>query len=199
VVGADDVGAPHRRKRVFIVANRDGAGLEGQRGRTVGNGAAFAVSSGDGQLADAARDGQRGEPAPERAERERAGLCGEPLADSPRGGLGIDGGARDGTGHADERDAGISNADGESSNGVAVARQERCSGRPEPRLGRDADGLPARMDRWPAPPGPQADWEPPRTVERGTPGRRPRLKALGNAVVPQVAEAIGRMINVRIT
>lgn len=31
VVGADDVGAPHRRKRVWIVAYRNGAGHEGER------------------------------------------------------------------------------------------------------------------------------------------------------------------------
>jgi DNA (cytosine-5)-methyltransferase 1 len=49
--------------------------------------------------------------------------------------------------------------------------------------------------RWPAPPGPQFDWEPPRTVPaRAVKERAARVKALGNAVVPQVVEWIGRRI-----
>jgi site-specific DNA-cytosine methylase len=45
---------------------------------------------------------------------------------------------------------------------------------------------------FPAPPGPQYDWEPPRTTSGRDRNRRPRLAALGNAVVPQLAELIGR-------
>jgi len=58
------------------------------------------------------------------------------------------------------------------------------------------DGLSARLDghRWPAPYGcKQYDWEPPR-VAQGVPNRTARLKALGNAVVPQIPEILGRMI-----
>ncbi len=40
--------------------------------------------------------------------------------------------------------------------------------------------------RWPsAPSQPQEDWEPPRTIPYNLKHRAPRLKALGNAVVPQ--------------
>ncbi len=93
VVGAAHAGAPHRRQRVFILANAVGAGL---------------------------------------AHRLR-----HPAWPPPR---------------------------------LPV---ERCRGwPPEPGLGRVDDGLPARLDRL----------------------RRPRLTALGNAVVPAVAEAIGRAI-----
>jgi DNA (cytosine-5)-methyltransferase 1 len=65
-----------------------------------------------------------------------------------------------------------------------------------------------RADEWPARPGcPPHEWEPPRTVEsplgcraHGVSARlagarwREELKALGNAVVPQVVEVIGRAI-----
>jgi DNA (cytosine-5)-methyltransferase 1 len=45
--------------------------------------------------------------------------------------------------------------------------------------------------RWPAVPDePQHDWEPPRTVTGTMPNRAKRIKALGNAVVPQVVEPI---------
>jgi DNA (cytosine-5)-methyltransferase 1 len=61
----------------------------------------------------------------------------------------------------------------------------------EPRVGGGADGLPSGLDgtgpggAWPAGRGEaQHDWEPPR-VAASVPDRPRRLKALGNAVVPQ--------------
>jgi hypothetical protein len=45
---------------------------------------------------------------------------------------------------------------------------------------------PAAHGAWPAPPGPQHDWEPPR-VAVGVKDRVKRLKALGNGQVPQTA------------
>lgn len=61
---------------------------------------------------------------------------------------------------------------------------------PEPRMGGDAHGVPAWVDRvpWPAPRGaPQYSWEPPRLVSDKGVLRTARLKALGNAVLPAVA------------
>jgi DNA (cytosine-5)-methyltransferase 1 len=73
--------------------------------------------------------------------------------------------------------------------GATPARQA------QPGLGGGPDGLPSGLDahRWPAPPGPQHPWEPPRTRPR-QPDDRQRLHALGNAVVPQCGAVIGRWI-----
>ena len=58
-------------------------------------------------------------------------------------------------------------------------RQERCV---KPGLGGVFDGLSYWLD------------EPRERVKAGVPNRAPRLKALGNAVVPQIPEMIGRAI-----
>lgn len=73
---------------------------------------------------------------------------------------------------------------------------QRWAGPAQPGLGRGVDGLPAGLDGhcWPARPRePQHEWEPPRTA-LGVRDRPARLTALGNAVVPQVAEWLGRNI-----
>jgi DNA (cytosine-5)-methyltransferase 1 len=64
----------------------------------------------------------------------------------------------------------------------------------EPGVGDDSDGFPGGLARYPCwhgwPSGPtesQADWEPPRTVTGRVAERGAKLKALGNAVVPQQA------------
>ena len=108
--------------------------------------------------------------------------------------------------------------------GCAGSRLERILDAERPARGSDANGRDHAVEhaeskglerrgqrlprRWPAGPvEPQADWEPSRTIKRPVGGnahgfssrlaerRRKRdIEALGAAVVPQVAEAIGRAI-----
>lgn len=83
--------------------------------------------------------------------------------------------------------------DGEGIAGTAGAN--------EPGMGRDADGISAKLDgnrlmqhRWVARPNElQHEDEPPRLCGK-LPDRRARIKALGNAVVPQVAYPIFKLL-----
>lgn len=162
VLGADDVGAPHKRRRVFFVARLADADIASRRSNTrcvetprTNEGSkwdqsALEVGRGRADVADAVRA------------RSQAGLSTPP----PQGPW------------------------------VAGEFDDRGTGR---------RGVGA--DAWPARPGePQHPWEEPRAVEPEVGGatdgiprrlagwRTGALKGLGNAVVPQVAEVIGRAI-----
>lgn len=69
------------------------------------------------------------------------------------------------------------------------------AGPTQPRLGDFADGLSAGLagHRWPAGPGEQYPWEPPR-IATGVKDRVNKLKALGNAVVPAQVYPVFRAI-----
>jgi DNA (cytosine-5)-methyltransferase 1 len=111
-----------------------------------------------------------------------------------------------------------------SSAGCEGGRLERILDAERPALGRDVDGFNGTVEhpegtrlegfgkrlprRWPAGPvEPQGAWEPARTVKQQVGGRadgfsrrlaerrrKRELEALGNAVVPQMAEALGRAV-----
>ncbi len=71
--------------------------------------------------------------------------------------------------------------------------RERPGHRPaQPPMGRMVDGIPPRLDRTHE--GWEAEPEDTPRVATGVPARAARLKGLGNAVVPQIPELIGRAI-----
>lgn len=70
---------------------------------------------------------------------------------------------------------------------------KKCS--PQSCMGRTVDGLSRWLDRWPARPSEkQKEWEAPRIVEGKIDNKTARLKALGNAVVPQVGFVVGKAL-----
>lgn len=89
-------------------------------------------------------------------------------------------------------DAACQHGDGRGAAWRGRAKPANRRGATESGMGQPTHGLPGRLaGRWPAAPGdPQAAWEAPRTVTGGMPERAAKLKALGNAVVPQQAYPI---------
>lgn len=171
VYGARDVGAPHKRERVFIVAYATGK----QSGRVQQPGIQSNVGASGRTVADT--DSSR-QPQPEGDVGEQWGRVGDGCEDVAHA-AGI---------HAQRL------ADGPRQ----VQSWGGSSGPTQPGLGRVFDEFSTRMDRgwpgWPAGPGEeQHSFEPPR-VATGVPNREERLKALGNAVVPAQAYPILKAI-----
>lgn len=147
-----------------------------------------------------------GEPMVDAASARREGLTGRRRESSRRlsevagGGSGVALGNPDRQGSSlgtcERGDAGpeLAPSLGARRDGYAVGGGVAQSG-----VGRGVDGLPGGLDahRWPAGRGEaQYAWEPPRT-SAATPNRRARLKALGNAVVPQQAALALRVLSAR--
>jgi DNA (cytosine-5)-methyltransferase 1 len=165
IIAASDVGAPHLRERLFVVAHAAGERRHARRGEVKRE-----RHDDDGR--DAFRDesdGRDSEVADAHGERLRI----EQQRLSGRRARGV----RD-EGKAEPRNDGA----------------ER-GGRAQSGLGRVPHGLSDRLDRWPSGPGDApALWEPPRAVTTYSPTRAARLHALGNAVVPQVAREVGLFV-----
>lgn len=180
IVAASDVGAPHRRERIFLVAHARRFGGEGGSTPPLGE-----------HVADARDHGRE--------------LVGEGHDFDGKDALGDDADRRDP--HVADADGkrvreqqqrvpgGRARSVRDSRQALAVDDGAASWGRAQSGVGRGAHGLPARVDRWPARPGDVAAvWEPPRAVTSYSPTRAARLHALGNAVVPQVAAEVGAFV-----
>lgn len=180
-LSAADVGAPHLRRRVFVVADAERVELRHEQGRGCGTCRAGEAEPEDdgaaGALGDADRVRREERPCGATATRGRARASA--LADrnrdrreSERGGGVLDG-QREALGD-DAHRCSRAHTWPPQRGDVDGWREWLIAGHPAPaipRVRRGVDGVP-----------------------RGVDDRRRRLKALGNAVVPQCAEAIGRMI-----
>jgi len=210
--GASDIGAPHRRERIFIVANS-----MHQRGRGGDNGdparcecALQAQGSGCYNVADPDMQGcegpeLRGTPGEGTGTSRSVTKCNcypgtTGIAQSGLGGV-PDGssGGMDGcrwpagwwptpkTGsNRNSRNAIIGlKSGGSHKSDISLEQAIEVCGGVLPREVLSIDELPPQWrSRWPAGIGPQHEWEPPRVTSIKT-NRAARLTALGNAVVPQ--------------
>ena len=168
VIPACAVDAPHRRDRVWIVANSDNAiGRRGKERRQGWHGQSE-LHGAERLVADAQREEDRRRRVPRpgkdtskngKGSSDEFGRHREAVADARRHATRA---SEEMDGDTPKRSQGIFDAANGSKDVVDPARWL-----PEPDVGRVAHGVPRRVDR---------------------------LKALGNAVVPQVVEQLGRAI-----
>lgn len=179
-VRASDVGAMHRRERLFAVAwlaDRHGGRQPIER-----------IEEHPGQQG-ARGDEPNGRSARRRGQGASGGADAAGVADATRGGTGRSSNKRHNQRRGQNSAAERSNVCGEPGDSGAKGR---ASPPLESLVGRGSHGISLRLDV--APPGAeQHPWEPPRLVEIA-PDRTARLRALGNAVVPQVAVLVGRRL-----
>ena len=190
---ASDFGAPHIRERIFIVAH---AKSQGQSSGGHSGGIAPLCEQihdepydGSGGMAHAYGNRQRQWAHQQEFGSECYGKT-NPCAPSAQGFMADTGsqrcekwGATTGIG-----------SQGQYPRSVSTLRGARAT---QPGLGGAASRIPSWLDRyrWPARPGQsQEAWEAPRVVVEKKINRTARLKGLGNAVVPALAEFVGRCI-----
>lgn len=164
-IGVDDCGGPHRRKRIFVLAYARHGAERLQSGRALAG----------PTMANAERMRELQSQGGKLDERRRVVDGGSSMANA-------DGARRQGADAAEAQEEGR-------------AQPARCSGdhdahRAKSDLGPHADGIPGRVVRWPAGPGPQETWEPPR-LAASVPERAAKLRAIGNSVSPIQAYHVG--------
>lgn len=210
IVAASDAGAPHQRSRWWCVGYRDGFGYDLSTDAGI-NGSALRQAS--PRTHDAAEP-ERTRPVWQQLAGDASGLGlqtradfaasvrEEPFADVAGTADGGDVEDASGVRYGIPNDAAQDGTNGQQAVSRDIERESQQSRaertrpipRPadgslsQPRMGRDAHGLPGGLDghRFPAGPGPQHPWEPPRQIVSRGPHWKHRVKALGNAVVPQV-------------
>lgn len=184
IVSAASVGAPHLRKRVFVVAHTKLGGIGAfWQGEMEGRASSTIINSGEtsGDVADPNQIGRHG----------RAGVFGQGGRQESE-----DGGAKfpDTQGERLERRATSEHEEQEGRMRFLFTGQgEQIGGGQwtiEPSVGRAFDGIPCGLDDYWRP-----GWEDGTSrLAIGQKDRVNRLKALGNAIVPQCAEFVGRCI-----
>jgi DNA (cytosine-5)-methyltransferase 1 len=176
VIAAADVGAPHRRERVWLVAHADSFPChQGESRRAIGG----------LQAAGAGSQGREDEG----EARAVAGNCGANVADANS--TGREQRRRASTTAAKHGAFECSGQDCGRSSWGQWARETLANAKHSGREGRNAErerpGATLQSRWWLAEPSVGR-------VAHGLPSRVDRLRCLGNAVVPQVAEVIGRAI-----
>ena len=184
---ASDVGAPHRRERLFVVGHRDGGRLDRFRAGLVRAMAERGIGTdvADGERRKLQRRGEPGDVAREAGEARDESEGRDPgLASAGGRSKALADGNGDGRERERERETRLH--DQGALGDRAERRDPHVGGRFPPRPfdregwgGWIADGLPEPVIRGGA---------------HGVSDRLDRLAALGNAVVPGVAEMIGRAI-----
>ena len=200
VISANDVGAPHLRKRVWIVAHADRGAGRPQEGTVIEGHGDTPIRAGETEpgrcgraLAHADRRRCESERQPEHADEQRALRarshgCSAP---GPRDGAPGANADREPARHDDDAIFERSRPDARPDESGRNPLQSRGWWDVEPDVGRVVDGISAFMDcvgGVPIESAPQA------IAGKKTAGRAHRLRALGNAAVPQVVEIIGRAI-----
>ena len=175
VVPACAVDAPHRRDRVWIVANTDNTGQPASSGRGQDNRDEEGHDSGRvcenvGHAQDDRRDRRatqaRRKGAPDQSDKPRLGVRGESSRSSSDVADSNDQGSQGRI--SGRQDSGRQGEHGHAGCGSPTHRQSTEDWwAVEPPVGRVANGIPRRVDR---------------------------LKGLGNAIVPQIAQRIGETI-----
>jgi len=211
VLSAADVGAPHRRERIWIVANARGGRLSKpgsrevqQQGRTETERASDAADA----ICKPVRSSACENMEPEKSKRAVAGVHGgdEYVADSDNQGQlqqgGIVGevgrrvGDRSGVNDGDTDRERLAQRQGQRGDACQeFAAAERTDWwQFKPGLGGGSDGMAEGLDRLKSEPW-GGEWEDgtPR-VAVGVPARVDRLKAIGNGQVPQCAAAAWRLL-----
>ena len=190
---ASEIGAPHRRQRLFIVSESVSDGRRGILRKTgQGQNRAQQWSNIDRQSVGA---GGKRAPQLDDTNSRRCGpkeeICTGRNRTIDAGGIVVNPIGEPGRLHATGRDI-----DTEARSASEAGLPHSCGKGQQKPVPMGLEETRARpVGHWPAGPGPQYEWEPPRTVKPGLGGkadgpknRVDRLRLLGNGVVPEEAE-----------